>query len=299
MKVAYAPIYKYELPEGHRFPMVKYELLPQQLLHEGVITVEDFMEPSMLSEKDLLLTHTAEYWRKLQTLNLTRKEIRDIGFPVRAELVHRGRFIAQGTIDCCYEALANGVALNIAGGTHHAYADRGGGFCVFNDFAIAANHLLSQRLVERILIFDLDVHQGDGTAYIFRDNPQVFTCSIHGEKNYPLRKEKSDLDVGLPDKTNDEIYLQTVKQTLPHLIHSFRPDLILYLAGVDILTSDKLGRLSLTLKGCKERDRFVFSTAHQHQIPIAVSMGGGYSEQISTIIDAHTNTYKAARQVFI
>lgn len=278
--------------------MEKYELIPQQLLLEGVISEGDFMAPSMLPEDDLLRTHTPEYWRKLQTLDLTRREIRDIGFPVRAELIHRGRFIAQGTIDCCYQALDSGVALNVAGGTHHANADRGEGFCVFNDFAIAANHLLAEQVIKRILIFDLDVHQGNGTAHIFGENRHVFTCSIHGAKNYPLRKEKSDLDIGLSDKTGDELYLETVRNTLPKLVESFRPDLILYLAGVDILASDKLGRLNLTVQGCKERDRFVFETAYRYDIPIAVSMGGGYSQNVSTIIKAHANTFKMAREVF-
>ncbi len=298
MKVAYAPIYNYQLPLGHRFPMEKYELLPQQLLREGIMEQNDFFEPGLLDEEVILMTHTQAYWHKLQTLSLTKKEIRDIGFPVRPELIHRGRYIAQGTIDCALHAMDDGVALNIAGGTHHAFADRGGGFCIYNDFAIAANYLIHKNIVKKILIFDLDVHQGDGTAAIFKDEPRVFTCSIHGEKNYPLRKEKSDLDIGLPDRTGDENYLKVIKDSLPKLINSVKPDLIFYLAGVDIIESDKLGRLSVSINGCKERDLLVFESARNHSLPIAVSMGGGYAPQISAIINAHANTFKVAKEIF-
>ena len=278
--------------------MEKYELLPQQLLHEGIVEKEDFFEPGLLDEEIILLTHTREYWQKLETLSLTKKEIRDIGFPVRPDLIHRGRYIARGTIDCALHALNDGVALNIAGGTHHAFADKGGGFCIYNDFAIAANFLIHNEIVKKILIFDLDVHQGDGTAAIFQEEPRVFTCSIHGAKNYPLRKQKSDLDIGLPDGTQDADYLEVIETVLPNLIKTIRPDLMLYLAGVDVLATDKLGRLSLTLNGCLERDRLVFKTAKHFQFPIAVSMGGGYAHQVKTIIDAHANTFKAAKEVF-
>lgn len=298
MKVAYASIYKYQLPPEHRFPMEKYELLPQQLLREGIVEKKDFFEPGLLDEEVILLTHTPEYWHKLQTLSLSKKEIRDIGFPVRPELIHRGRYIARGTIDCALHAMEDGVGLNIAGGTHHAFADRGGGFCIYNDFAIAANYLIGKGIVKKILIFDLDVHQGDGTAAIFKNEPRVFTCSIHGEKNYPLRKEKSDLDIGLPDRTGDDHYLKVIKDSLPNLINSVKPDLILYLAGVDIIEPDKLGRLAVTVNGCKQRDLLVFESAKKHSIPITVSMGGGYAAQISTIINAHANTFKVAKEIF-
>lgn len=199
---------------------------------------------------------------------------------------------------CCKIAMDSGVALNIAGGTHHAYADRGEGFCVFNDFAIASNMLLHEGGAERILIVDLDVHQGNGTARIFANDKRVFTFSMHGEKNYPLRKEKSDLDIGLPDKTGDELYLKTLQEHLPSLIKNHKPDLIMYLAGVDILETDKLGRLSLTVQGCKRRDHFVFRQCIDHQIPVAVSMGGGYSPNIKTIVDAHANTFRLAADLF-
>ena len=298
MKVAFSPVYKYELPEGHRFPMIKYELLPQQLLLEGVIEQKDLFTPGYLTKESFLLTHTLEYWNKLSSLDLSRREIRDIGFPVRKELIDRGRYIARGTIECALYALEDHIALNIAGGTHHAYADRGEGFCIYNDFAIAARYLLHHMYVNKILVIDLDVHQGNGTAQIFKNQEQVFTCSVHGEKNYPLRKEKSDLDIGLKDKVQDDEYLEVIRSLIPRLIDLVKPDIIFYLAGVDILESDKLGRLSCTIQGCKKRDLIVFQEARKAGIPIAVSMGGGYSTKISTIINAHANTYKAAKEIY-
>lgn len=298
IKIAYSPIYKYALPRGHRFPMIKYELLPEQLLYEGTVTETQFFAPERLSEEVLLWTHTAGYWKKLQTQSLNRKEERAIGFPMRAELVERGRYITQGTIQCARYAREFGVALNIAGGTHHAFADRGEGFCVFNDFAIAANCLLRKKEAERILIVDLDVHQGNGTAHIFKDQPNVFTFSMHGERNYPLRKEQSDLDIELADKTEGEEYLQVLENTLPKLIKDHQPDIVFYLAGVDVLATDRLGRLNLSIQACKQRDQFVFETCRLANLPVAVSMGGGYSQRIAYIIEAHANTYRAASHVF-
>ncbi|MEZ4985593.1 MAG: histone deacetylase [Saprospiraceae bacterium] len=298
LKIAFSPVYKYELPEKHRFPMVKYELLPEQLLYEGTVKESQFFHPDKLDETSLLLTHTPEYWKKLSNLTLSAKEIRAIGFPLRPALVTRGLFIARGTIDCALHARTWGAALNIAGGTHHAFADRGEGFCVFNDFAIAANYLLHHQLAQQILVVDLDVHQGNGTAHIFQHEPRVFTFSMHGERNYPVRKEKSDLDIGLPDGTDDAYYLKVLQQTLPALIERVQPDMIFYLAGVDVLATDKLGRLSLSLQGCKARDEIVFRLCKDYQIPVAVSMGGGYSERIAYIIEAHANTFRVASEIF-
>ena len=298
LKIAFSPIYKYQLPEGHRFPMVKYELVPEQLLYEGIVTDSNFFHPEPLTEEQILLTHHQEYWQKLQDQKLSVKEVRAIGFPMRPELVWRGRHIAQGTIDCARYARQYGVSLNIAGGTHHAFADRGEGFCVFNDIAIAANYLLATGEAQKILVIDLDVHQGNGTASIFQQEERVFTFSMHGEKNYPLRKESSDLDIPLPDKTPDKPYLKILKETLPRLIDQVQPDLVFYLSGVDVLESDRLGRLSLSLQGSKERDRYVFQTCKKNNLPVAVSMGGGYSPRIAAIVDAHTNTYRMAADVF-
>ncbi len=299
IRIAYSPVYKYTLPEGHRFPMEKYELIPEQLLYEGTIEKEQFFHPQALSEEDILRTHTKEYWHKLKTQTLSRKEERAIGFPMRKDLISRGRFIAQGTLDCARFAMNGGkCALNIAGGTHHSFADRGEGFCVYNDIAIASNVLLSNNEVSKILIIDLDVHQGNGTAKIFENNSQVFTFSVHGAKNYPARKQKSDLDIGLPDKTEDNVFLKVVQEHVPNLIEQVRPDLIFYLSGVDILETDKLGRLSCTIQGCKSRDEIVFEEAMKREIPVAVSMGGGYSERIADIVEAHANTYRTAMDVF-
>lgn len=298
LKIAYSPIYKYQLPEGHRFPMDKYELIPEQLLYEGSITEDQFFHPKMLEEEDILSTHTAEYWRKLSTNTLTKKEIRKIGFPVRPELIHRGRFITQGTIDCVKFAMEQGVAMNVAGGTHHAFADSGEGFCIFNDFAIASNYFLSRGVFNRILIVDLDVHQGNGTAKIFENESRVFTLSVHGAKNYPVRKEKSDLDIGVPDKIEDKAYLEIIQRAIPTVIDKFQPELVLYLSGVDILSTDKLGRLNISKEGCKQRDKFVFEICKYNEIPIAVSMGGGYSERIADIVDAHANTFRVAQEIY-
>ncbi|MBT8220200.1 MAG: histone deacetylase, partial [Bacteroidia bacterium] len=282
LKIAFSPVYRYQLPKGHRFPMEKYDLLPQQLLHEGTIAEENLFEPGFLTEQEILQTHTSAYWSKLKQLNLSRKEERAIGFPVRKELIERGRYIAHGTVQCAYHAIDHGISMNIAGGTHHAYSDRGEGFCVFNDIAIAANHLLTQEMAKQVMIIDLDVHQGNGTARIFQDRPEVFTLSVHGEHNYPLRKEVSDLDIGIPDTTEDQSYLQVIRNQVIPKIDEVQPDFVFYLSGVDVLESDKLGRLSLSVDGCKKRDELILNALQDRQIPCAISMGGGYSEKIST-----------------
>ena len=298
MRVAFSPIYRYALPPGHRFPMEKYTLLPEQLLYEGTITERQFFTAEPLPEAAILRTHTVEYWTKLRTNQLSRREARTIGFPMRPELVARGRVIAQGTLDCARYAFTDGVALNVAGGTHHAFADHGEGFCVFNDIAIAANELLRTGEVSKVLVVDLDVHQGNGTAKLFEHEPRVFTFSMHGARNYPSRKMRSDLDIGLPDGTGDDIYLDTLTHHLPGLLDGFRPDLVFYLSGVDVLATDKLGRLSLSLHGCRERDRFVFQCCLDRQLPVAVAMGGGYSERLATIIEGHANTYRVAASLY-
>ncbi|KAA2240449.1 histone deacetylase [Chitinophaga agrisoli] len=298
MKIAFDPVYIHPLPAGHRFPMEKYELIPLQLLREGVITPAQLFAPTPLEEAIILYTHDVDYWHKLKHQTLSDREQRRIGFTQSPALTLREITICQGTIDCALHALQHGVALNVAGGTHHAYADRGEGFCLLNDFAVAANYLLRQLLVKQILIIDLDVHQGNGTAALFQGNDQVFTFSMHGANNYPFHKETSDLDIPLTDGTDNSTYLTLLEDTLPTLINRVQPDLVFYLSGVDILETDKFGKLKLTQAGCRQRDEMVFSLLHQHGIPCAVAMGGGYSVNIKDIVNAHCNTFKAAAEIF-
>ncbi len=298
LKIAYHPIYTHPLPEGHRFPMIKYELLPKQLLHEGTCIKANFFEPNIPDPEPILAVHTKEYYQSLMALSIEPKAARKIGFPLSQELIDREVIIADGTIKASEYALEFGVAMNIAGGTHHAYTNHGEAFCLLNDQAIGAKYLLQKGLVKNILIVDLDVHQGNGTAEIFESDDTVFTFSMHGANNYPFKKEKSDLDIELPDQIDDTLYLKTLKQTLPELIKDQKPDFIYYLCGVDILSTDKLGKLGCTVAGCAERDRFVLQTCKDLDIPIMCSMGGGYSPDIKTIIEAHANTFRLAQDIF-
>ncbi len=298
MYVAHSPIYAHALPAGHRFPMEKYELLPAQLLHEGTIEQTDLHVPQPMVEEIVLLTHDADYWQRLKSLQLTKNEIRRTGFPLSAELVQREIIIAQGTLDGALHALEQGIAFNIAGGTHHAFTNLGEGFCLLNDQAISANYLVNKQLAKQILIVDLDVHQGNGTAQIFQNQPKVFTFSMHGAKNFPSRKEVSDLDIALPDGTADDFYLQTLSDTLPKLIDQVKPDFLFYLSGVDVLATDKLGRLALTIEGCKQRDEIVLNLAYSKGLPVQVCMGGGYSVDIKHIVEAHANTYRVAKRLW-
>jgi acetoin utilization deacetylase AcuC-like enzyme len=298
LKIAYTEIYQHSLPEGHRFPMLKYELIPKQLLYEGIITNENLFEPTLCDEENILLTHETEYWQRMKTLELTEREMRKVGFPLSAQLVEREITIMQGTIDCALFALQYGCAMNVAGGTHHAFTNKGEGFCLLNDMAIAANYLLKNKLAERILIVDLDVHQGNGTAQIFQNNKNVFTLSMHGKNNYPFHKEISDLDIELPDGINDDDYLALLYKNLPDVIKKHQPDFIFYLCGVDILATDKFGKLNITNEGCKQRDIFVFEQCKANNIPVACAMGGGYSPKIADIVNANSNTFKAAINLF-
>lgn len=298
LKIAWAETYVLPLPPNHRFPMSKYDLLPQQLLHEGTISNENIFHPGPLEEKLILSTHDSSYWNRLSSLSLTAQEIRRTGFPLSYELVQREITIANGTLRCALYALQYGIAMNIAGGTHHAFSHKGEGFCLLNDIAISANYLLEENLVRQILVVDLDVHQGNGTAQIFKDNSRVFTFSIHGANNYPLHKERSDLDIGLPDHTQDNFYLPVLELNLKNLIDRVQPDFIFYQSGVDILETDKLGRLGVTREGCKQRDRMVLQTAKENRIPLVASMGGGYSPDFRDIIEAHANTFRLAQEIF-
>lgn len=298
LKIAFDPIYIHLLPLNHRFPMSKYELIPAQLLHEGLIGEENLFSPGELSEEIILWTHEEAYWQQLRDLTLPPKEQRRTGFPLSAQLVEREKRIAQGTIEGCRYAIDHGVAFNVAGGTHHAGTNWGEGFCLLNDQSIAANYLLNNDLASSILIIDLDVHQGNGTAQIFENNPSVFTFSMHGANNFPFRKEKSGYDVALPDGTGDLEYLYILKTILPQLIAQKQPDFIFYLSGVDVLASDSLGKIALSKTACKQRDQFVFEQCITNKIPVQVSMGGGYSPDIKDTVEAHCNTYRVANELY-
>ena len=294
LKIAYHPIYAHPLPEGHRFPMLKYELIPEQLLYEGTITSANLYQPEPCKDGVLLLTHTQEYIDKLKYQELSAKEQRHIGFPQSPELTAREWIITQGTIDCCRFAFEAGISLNVAGGTHHAFTDHGEGFCLLNDFAVAANYLLQQQLARQILIIDLDVHQGNGTANIFTNQPKVFTFSMHGRHNYPFHKEKSDLDVELEDGTDDTTYLNLLNDALTSTLEKLQPNFAFYLAGADILSTDKFGKLNISMEACRSRDQLVLSRLKELGIPCVVAMGGGYSADIKLIVEAHCNTFRIA-----
>lgn len=296
--VAFDPIYILPLPENHRFPMEKYELLHRQLIHEGTCEPEDFFSPTKIDNDSVTAIHQKVYVERLKGLKLNKAEIRKIGFPISQQLIDREFIIAGGTLSGSLKALEYGIAFNIAGGTHHAFSSHGEAFCLLNDQAIAAQYLLEKELVKKILIIDLDVHQGNGTAKIFQKEDRVFTFSMHGKKNYPFKKEQSDLDIALEDKTNDKIYIEILREALPKLLKSVKPDFIFYLSGVDVLESDRLGRLGISIKGCEARDQMVLKCCHDENIPVQCSMGGGYSKDIKLIIEAHANTYRVAQKIY-
>ncbi len=278
--------------------MQKYDLLPQQLLHEGSCTPENFFEPDFPKDEDILRAHTANYFRDLQDGNIAPRDMRKVGFPWSAKLVERELRIAQGTIQGCHYALETGISMNIAGGTHHAYSDRGEAFCMLNDQAIGAHYLLEHQLAKRILILDLDVHQGNGTAEIFQNVPEVFTFSMHGKANYPFRKEVSDRDIALEKGTKDKEYLDILESQLDALTKEVDPDFVFYLCGVDILDTDKLGTLSVSPEGCRQRDEMVLNWCRSRELPVQCSMGGGYSPQLRTIVDAHAQTFRLAQHIY-
>lgn len=298
LKIAHSPIYQLPLPEGHRFPMLKYELIPEQLKYEGTCVEENFFEPQPVQEKYILKAHTQTYWDSLKNLSIDAKMVRKIGLPLSEQLILRETIITQGTIDCTNFAFENGIAMNVAGGTHHAYSDKGEGFCLLNDVAIASHFLMSERNISKILVIDLDVHQGNGTAEIFAKEPKVFTFSMHGKENYPLHKEISDLDIELPTYTTDDTYLNLLHDSLPKLIQQVQPQFLFFISGVDILATDKLGKLSVSMEACKRRDEFVFEQAQKAGLPIVVSMGGGYSPKITDIVEAHCNTFRLAQKMY-
>ncbi len=297
MDVFYTPRYYADIGEGHVFPIRKFELVRDRLLNDGTLQPADIFEPQPAPIQDVLLVHTEDYIRRLRAGSLTARELRRLGLPWSKALVRRSFLAAGGTISAARSALAEGVGSNLAGGTHHAFADRGEGFCVLNDVAIAIRVLRRDRLIERAAIIDCDVHQGNGTATIFEGDEAVFTFSMHGAKNYPLFKARSTLDVELPDKTTDAEYLQTLSENLPRVFRH-APDVIFYLGGADPYSGDKLGRLSLTIAGLLARDEMVLSECMKRRTPIVTVMSGGYAADITDTVEIHCNTIRAARRIF-
>jgi acetoin utilization deacetylase AcuC-like enzyme len=278
--------------------MDKYSGVQGQLIYEGLVQVGDLTPAPLLTESEALEVHSAAYWRQVMACDFSAQETRKIGFPASEALRDRSLSSAGGTLWCAYQALTKGIGINLAGGTHHAFRNRGEGYCVLNDIAIAAACLLAERKVKKVLVVDLDVHQGNGTAEIFADDDRVFTFSMHGKDNYPLRKSFSDMDIALPTGTTDATYLGHLYAALPGIISSVRPDCIFYQSGVDVLSGDRLGKLSLSMQGLGLRDAFVFSQAKAADIPIVSVMGGGYQEHLPALIAAHTQTIKMAYDIY-
>ena len=296
-KIFYSPYYYADIGEGHVFPIRKFELVRDKLLSEGTLRTDEIIEPAPAGVNDLVLVHTKDYITRLQNGTLTPKEIRKLGLPWSKSLVRRSFHAISGTINASRLAVETGIASNLAGGTHHAYPDRGEGYCVLNDVAVSIRALQRDGLAQRFLIIDLDVHQGDGTAFIFGNSSEVFTFSMHGAKNYPLFKQRSTLDIELADKTGDEEYLATLTEVLPRLlVHD--PDLIFYLAGADPYEKDKLGRLGLTIDGLRRRDAQVLEFARTNGIPIVTTMSGGYATDIEDTLEIHCNTIRAVKEVY-
>jgi acetoin utilization deacetylase AcuC-like enzyme len=296
MRAFYTDIFVLPLPEGHRFPMAKYRLLRERLLQTGVLAPEALCVPHAATDAELLRAHDAEYVRRVQAGQLTAQEIRRIGFPWTPAMVERSRRSSGATIEACYAALQDGVAVNLAGGTHHAFRNRGGGYCVFNDAAIAARALQAEGQARRVVIIDCDVHQGDGTAAILRDDPTIFTFSIHAESNYPFHKEQSDLDIGLPDGTRDDAYLAALDHGLHEALRRANADFAIYLAGADPYEGDQLGKLKVSMAGLAARDHMVLRACRQANLPVAIAMAGGYAKRVEEIVAVHAQTVAIAAQ---
>jgi len=296
-RIFYSPYYYADIGENHVFPIKKFELVRDQLLKEGTVRLSELVEPQPARIEDVLLVHTEDYISRLRNGTLTTREIRRLGLPWSKSLVRRSFLAISGTIKAARHSLKNEVASNLAGGTHHAFPDRGEGFCVLNDVAVAIRVLQKENLARRFLIVDCDVHQGNGTAFIFKNDAEVFTFSMHGAKNYPLFKETSTLDVELPDKTNDAEFLAALNEALPE-IFQHEPELVFYLGGADPYERDKLGRLGLTIEGLRRRDEMVLRFAKEKQVPIVTTMSGGYAHDINDTVEIHCNTIRAVKTVF-
>jgi len=296
-RIFYSPYYYADIGENHVFPIRKFELVRDKLLKEGTLRLSEIVEPQPAKIEDVLLVHTEDYIMRLRSGTLTTREIRRLGLPWSKSLVRRSFLACSGTINAARHALRNAAASNLAGGTHHAFPDRGEGFCVLNDVAVAIKVLQKENLARRFLIVDCDVHQGNGTAFIFKNDADVFTFSMHGAKNYPLFKETSSLDIELPDKTTDDEFLHILNEALPEIFRH-EPDLVFYLGGADPFEKDQLGRLGLTIEGLRRRDEAVLKFARDEQIPVVTVMSGGYAPDINDTVEIHCNTIRAVKEVF-
>lgn len=296
MKAFYCDRFVLPLPAGHRFPMEKYSRLRERVLAAGIVAPEDLIVPHAATDEEILRVHDPEYLRRVVAGELKLAETRRIGFPWSPAMVERSRRSAGGTIEACRAALEEGAAVNLAGGTHHAFRDRGEGYCVFNDAAIASRAMQAEGRVERVVVIDCDVHQGNGTAAIFADDPSVFTFSIHGRNNFPFHKERSDLDVELPDGTADEEYLAALEEGLDHAVPMARADLAIYVSGADPHERDRLGRLKVSREGLRERDRRVFAGCRRAGLPVAAVMAGGYNVDVAETVEIHLQTVAEARR---
>lgn len=285
------------LPPKHRFPMHKYGLLRERLVAEGIVSAAELFPARAAPLEEIHAVHDAGYVQGFLDGTLDRRVIQRIGFPWSEAMVLRSLGSVGSTLGAVDAAMEHGIAGSLAGGTHHAYRDFGSGYCVFNDLAVAARRLLDRGAVERVLVFDVDVHQGDGTAAIFEDDDRVFTCSVHGSKNFPSRKMTSDLDVPLPDGTGDEEYLAAMSAALEESLERARPDVVLYQGGVDVLAEDHLGRLSLTREGVLERDRVALGRFRGEGLPVALTLGGGYANPIEASVEAYAGTYRIAAEL--
>ncbi|MBA3871259.1 MAG: histone deacetylase [Anaerolineae bacterium] len=294
LKCFYTDRFMLSLPPAHRFPMPKYSRLRERVVDEGIIRPEDLMVPEAATDEQILRAHDADYLEKVKSGTLTAKEIRRIGFPWTPEMVERSRRSSGATIAACRTALVEGFAVNLAGGTHHAFRDHGEGYCVFNDSAIASRAMQAEGRVRRMVILDCDVHQGNGTAAILKDDSTIFTFSIHGEKNFPYHKEQSDLDVELLDGTGDQVYLDILEEGIQRALAMSHADLAIYLAGADPYEKDRLGRLKLTKDGLRQRDELVLGLCKARGLPVAITMAGGYAQDVEDIADIHLTTVKVA-----
>ena len=295
MRLFYTDVFVLPLPAGHRFPMEKYSRLRQALLASGEFSETDFHLPHAATDEELGRAHDPDYIQAIAAGQLSEKAQKAIGFPWSEGMVERSRRSAGATICACRAALEDSVSANLAGGTHHAFRDRGEGFCVFNDAAVAARAMQAEGLAKRVLIVDCDVHQGNGTASILRGDDSIFTFSIHGARNFPFDKEQSDLDIELPDGCTDAAYITRLAEGLDTAFDISRPDLVIYLAGADPYKDDRLGRLSLSCEGLAERDRLVFTKSRAHGAPVAIAMAGGYARQIDDTVRIHSATIHLAK----